>query len=107
MNNYSYDENEKITVWEESSCASQLKVLADPTRLAVVKILMDKPQHVSEVASQLSIEQSLLSHHLQVLRKMGFVVASRDGKAVLYHLTPGLVPKGLKAIDLGCCLLSF
>ena len=107
MNNNFYDVKERTSILEESACASRLKVIADPTRLAILKILMKKPQHVGEVATLLGIEKSLLSHHLQVLRKAGFVVASRDGKAVLYRPAPGIVPDGLKAIDLGCCLLSF
>ena len=107
MNNNFYDVKEKTSILKESPCASQLKVLADPTRLAILKTLMDKPQHVGEVATLLNIEQSLLSHHLHVLRKTGFVVASREGKAVLYSLAPGIVTNGSKAINLGCCLLSF
>jgi DNA-binding transcriptional ArsR family regulator len=54
------------------------------------------------------LEQSLLSHHLKVLRKEGFVEAMRDGKAVLYSLTPEVQRANAgRAIDLGCCLLCF
>jgi ArsR family transcriptional regulator len=54
------------------------------------------------------LEQSLRSLHLKVLRKEGFVEATRDGKAVLYSLTSAVEQtKAGRAIDLGCCLLSF
>jgi ArsR family transcriptional regulator len=42
------------------------------------------------------------------LRQEGFVEATRDGKAVLYSLTSAVQRADAgRAIDLGCCLLSF
>jgi ArsR family transcriptional regulator len=90
------------------SCASLLKVLADETRLAVVQQLFDGPKHVHEINQELGVDQSLLSHHLKVLREAGLVIAERDGKAVLYRLDPAAqVTRTGSAINLGCCLLSF
>ena len=90
------------------SCAEKLKVLADTTRLAVLEALLEKPQYVNELMDLLHIEQSLLSHHLAQLRDAELVQARRDGKAVLYQLAPGVSrTKGGKAIELGCCQLSF
>lgn len=89
-------------------CASLLKLLADETRLAVVRQLMDGPKHVGEINEILNLEQSLLSHHLKILREAGLVTGERDGKAVLYSLAPEF--KGARAgdaINLGCCLISF
>jgi len=90
------------------SCADLLKVLADETRLAVVRLLMERPKHVAEINQPLGLEQSLLSHHLKVLREAGLVVAQRDGKAVLYSLAPRFTASQAgQAINLGCCLISF
>lgn len=88
-------------------CVRRLKVLADTTRFQILKILMKKPSHVGEMNTVLKIEQSLLSHHLKVLREEGFVQANRDGKAVLYCLAPGIRLSPQDGIDLGCCQLSF
>ncbi|MCI0652064.1 MAG: metalloregulator ArsR/SmtB family transcription factor [Planctomycetes bacterium] len=89
-------------------CAETLKVLADATRLAVLRQLMRGPQHVGEINARLGLEQSLLSHHLRVLREAGLVIAERDGKAVLYSLAPGVDgSRAENALDLGCCRLSF
>ena len=92
----------------EVSCAGLLKVLADETRLAVVQQLMQGPRHVGGINEQLHVEPTLLSHHLKVLREAGIVETERDGKSILYRLSPAVesVRKG-KAIDLGCCLISF
>lgn len=85
-----------------------LKVLADETRLAVVEQLLGGPKNVGQINERLGVEQSLLSHHLKVLREAGLVVSQRTGKAVLYRLAPEVEgARSGKAIHLGCCSLSF
>lgn len=89
-------------------CAGKLKILADATRLKILEALMNSPKHVNEINHQLQIEQSLLSHHLKLLRDVGLVESQRDGKAVLYSLGATIKPTSSgKAIDLGCCQLCF
>ena len=51
-----------------SANARRLKALADPHRWSVVDLLMDNPRTVAELLEQLGLEQSLLSHHLRILR---------------------------------------
>jgi len=93
---------------EAPSCASLLKVLADETRLSVVEQLLAGPKHVGEINETLGVEQSLLSHHLKVLREAGLVTAERDGKQVLYSLAKTVQgSRQGRAINLGCCLISF
>lgn len=89
-----------------TTCAAKLKALADPTRLSVLKVLMDGPKYVNELVELLQIEQSLMSHHLQVLRKVGLVETVRDGKAISYQL-PSETKHHNNSIQLGCCQLSF
>ena len=89
-------------------CAHQLKILADSTRLAVLELLWSGPKHVGEMNAVLQLEQSLLSHHLKILREEGFITSTRDGKAVLYQLESAIFcASDGRAIDLGCCRLSF
>ena len=89
-------------------CADILKVLSDATRLAVMELLMDGPENVSEMAQRLNVEQSLLSHHLRVLRDAELVVTQRHGKSVLYRLAESVESsRGANAIELGCCQISF
>lgn len=91
----------------DTSCAEKLKVLSDPTRLSVVELLMAGPKHVNELNEVLQVEQSLLSHHLRVLREAGFVVTQREGKGVLYDLSPEYRSSRGATLDLGCCAISF
>jgi DNA-binding transcriptional ArsR family regulator len=89
-------------------CAEVLRVLADETRLQVVRLLLAGPRHVGQMNAVVGIDQSLLSHHLRVMREAGLIVASRDGKAVRYQLSPALEARRKGSfIDLGCCRLSF
>ena len=91
-----------------ASCAELLKNLADETRLAVVRQLMSGPKHVGEINAELGLDQSLLSHHLKVLREAGLVESQRDGKGVLYRLARRVEGTGnRRGIDLGCCQISF
>ncbi len=90
------------------SCASKLKVLSDSTRLAVLELLMNGPRNVGELTELLNVEQSLLSHHLAVLREHALVEAHRNGKAVVYQLPKDVSDTTAgKAINLGCCKISF
>lgn len=88
-------------------CATQLKVLADETRLHVLRELMAGARNVGELNKVLAIDQSLLSHHLRVLRMSGLVIAQRAGKAVRYRLAPQVSLGAGQVINLGCCKLSF
>ncbi len=92
---------------KELTCADKLKVLSDRTRLAVMEYLMEQPSHVGTLVDALGVEQSLLSHHLKVLREAELVVADRDGKAVLYSVAPAAMTDSRRAINLGCCRLVF
>jgi len=91
------------------TCVSQLKVLADSTRLAVIRLLLARPLHVNEISERLRVEQSLLSHHLKLLRDAKLVESARDGKQVLYRVADGVERsfQDAESIDLGCCQLSF
>lgn len=93
---------------QKIDCAAILKVLADETRLAVVRSLMAGAKHVGEINEELNVEPTLLSHHLKVLRDAELVVSQRDGKAVLYQLAPSVESRRKGAgLDLGCCQLVF
>jgi DNA-binding transcriptional ArsR family regulator len=67
----------------DGECAARLKILATEARLAVVRRLMIGRCTVSELQQSLGpeIEQSLLSHHLKVLRDAGLVQFQAQGKS--------------------------
>jgi ArsR family transcriptional regulator len=60
------------------SLAQTLKALSNPTRLKVFDILMEGDLCHCEIAEQLGLSLSLVSHHLRILREVGLVRSERD-----------------------------
>jgi len=91
-----------------ADCANILRALGDATRLSVLQALLQGPAHVNDLMKRVTVGQSLLSHHLKVLRDAGLVQATRDGKAVRYCVSPGIADsqKG-QCLDLNCCQVVF
>ena len=69
--------------------AERARALADPTRLMLATAL-DAVEElcVCDLAWIAERSQNLVSHHLRALRAAGLVESRRDGKMVLYALTP-------------------
>lgn len=68
----------------------QLKGLADPVRLRIVKLLVLRRAElcVCHLTGALALPQSTISRHLAVLRSAGLVTARRDGKWMHYRISP-------------------
>ena len=89
------------------SCARTLRALADETRLAVINELLVESKNVNQINKNLPVSQSLLSHHLKILRDAGLVVGRRVGKSVRYELAPSVkLDQADKGIDLGWCKIA-
>jgi ArsR family transcriptional regulator len=88
-------------------CLRRIKAVSDKIRWTVIEMLMDGPKTVGELAKELGVEQSLLSHHLKILRNEGLIESNRDGKSVIYKLTDAIVFLDMGwELDLGCCRLK-
>ncbi|HLZ69970.1 MAG TPA: metalloregulator ArsR/SmtB family transcription factor [Dehalococcoidia bacterium] len=62
------------------------QVLADPTRLRIVELILDGEKNVSELVQLLGLQQGRVSTHLGCLRWCGFVTTRREGKYVYYRI---------------------
>lgn len=65
--------------------------LGDPTRLAVINLLRDRPHRAGELASALHMSAPALSRHLRVLRNSGLIADAgldSDARVRLYRLQP-------------------
>lgn len=69
--------------------AERLRALGDPTRLRVAHtLLVGDELCVCDLAWVVGASQGLVSHHLRLLRTNGLATSRRDGKLVMYKLTP-------------------
>jgi DNA-binding transcriptional ArsR family regulator len=96
---------------EHQHCAELLSALAAPERLRIVRYLRDGPRNVSEIAEMLQTAVVNASHHLAVLRHAGLVRNEKQGRFVLYSLSPEVFQRAdgkrvTECFDLGCCRLE-
>ena len=61
---------------------------ADPTRRQIVARLVERPQAVGELASQLPVSRSAVSQHLRVLKDAGLVSERAVGTRRIYGVNP-------------------
>jgi DNA-binding transcriptional ArsR family regulator len=66
--------------------AETYRLLGDPTRLRVLLACLGGPIPVGEIASRTGASQSLVSHHLRLLRGARLVRGTRRTKQVFYEL---------------------
>jgi DNA-binding transcriptional ArsR family regulator len=66
--------------------ADTMFALSTPSRLQILSCLWSGPQTVSEIISQVGMEQSAVSHQLRVLRDHSVVSVERRGRQRLYKL---------------------
>lgn len=64
----------------------QLRALADPVRLAIVRELRGGTRCACELAEVAEVSSTLLSHHLKVLRTAGLISGVRRGRWIDYTL---------------------
>ncbi len=68
--------------------ASDLSILADGTRLRILRLLVERPLTVAQLQQLVGVSQSSVSQHLARLRAGGWVSDTRVGQQVLYHWHP-------------------
>ncbi|GIU77412.1 MAG: hypothetical protein KatS3mg005_0650 [Bryobacteraceae bacterium] len=76
-----------------------LKVLGDPTRIRILRLLAKEELAVAELQEILAAGQSTVSSHLAQLRQAGLVEDRKAGKSVRYSLRRGAPKTLLKAVE--------
>jgi DNA-binding transcriptional ArsR family regulator len=62
--------------------------LADPTRRRIVEQLGRAPATAGQLSERMPVTRQAVVKHLAVLEGAGLAVGERDGRRVLYRLTP-------------------
>lgn len=66
--------------------ADLFRMFADSTRVRILNELMKKETGVTELANELQMTTSAVSHQLRILKDSRLIRSRRDGKGILYSL---------------------
>ena len=76
-----------VAIEDQFAVARLFSVLADPTRVALIELLLERPHTVHELVTATGAPRGRVSNHLACLRWCGFVTAERTGREVIYQVT--------------------
>ena len=90
-------------------CAQTMRILADSTRIGIIRILLSGPECVSNIAETLGLPNTRISHHVAILRNFGIVEAHREGRFIRYRIADWLTKDvdSPSELSLGCCVIRF
>ncbi len=81
-------------------CASVLKAIAHPLRIAIIELLeVHGSLSVSEIHEKLDVEQAVASHHLGILKNKGVLISNREGKNMKYELKHRQITKIIEIME--------
>ena len=66
--------------------AETFRLLGDPSRLRILLYCLQTPRSVGDIAESLDLSQTLVSHHLRLLRGARLVRSERHGKQIFYEV---------------------
>lgn len=73
--------------------------LVSESRLKIINLLRKGRKNVSEIMSELKMNQTAVSHDLARLKKCGFVIDERYGKFVYYKLNGDTIKPLMEIIE--------
>lgn len=76
-----------------------LNGLSSEVRLRILNLLRKQSMNVGEIAKELGIEQSNISHNLKRLKRCGFVISDIKGKYRYYSINKKTIKPMLDLID--------
>lgn len=88
---------------QSEAAAELLKAMANPQRLRVLCLLIEREMSVGEINALVPLSQSALSQHLAVLREKGLVNTRREAQAVFYSVADGTVHDVIEALHRNFC----
>ena len=70
----------------QKQIAELFKGFSDATRVQIMFLLMQQELCVNDIAQEVALSQSAISHQLRMLKQMHLVKYRREGKNLLYCL---------------------
>ena len=66
--------------------AELFKIFGDSTRIRILYALFEHEVNVNDIADQLNMTASAVSHQLRILKQNKLIKSRRDGKQIYYSL---------------------
>lgn len=76
----------ELTTRQVTELADVFRLLGEPNRLRLVLACLDAPRNVGELVAELGSSQTLVSHHLRLLRSAHVLRGDRRGREVFYAI---------------------
>lgn len=67
--------------------AERFRVLAEPTRLVILNVLLEGERSVSDLVEETGLNQANVSKHLGILRSSDFVERRKEGLYAFYRVS--------------------
>jgi ArsR family transcriptional regulator len=71
------------------------QALDDPTRRRILELLKKQDLSAGEIASEFEISKPSISHHLDILKQAGLVIAIRQGQFQVYSLNLSVMDEAI------------
>ena len=78
--------------------AGYFAVLAEPTRLRILRALCRGERTVSRIVDETAVSQPTVSRHLAALHRHGIVARRRDANLVYYRVSDRTTPKLCRSV---------
>ena len=72
------------------------KALNDPTRRQILELLRERDMTAGEIVDKFRISGPSISHHLDLLKQAGLVIAEKEGQFINYSLNTTVVDEIMK-----------
>ena len=93
----------KINEDELYDLAELFKVFGDSTRIRILFVLFEKSLSVCDIANELNMTQSAISHQLKILKQSKLIKGQRDGKNIIYSLADdhvkSIISQGIEHVE--------
>ena len=81
------------------NAAECLRTLAHPHRLRTIQMLLQHDYTVGELAEACEIPSAMMSEHLRLMQRCGFLTSERDGRKVYYRVAEPHLKSILSCIE--------
>ncbi|MFT4537049.1 MAG: DNA-binding transcriptional ArsR family regulator [Saprospiraceae bacterium] len=90
----------KVDQGKLNTAAEIMRALAHPLRMNILEFIdKNKVINVNKIYNTLSLEQSITSQHLKILRQAGLVLTTREGKFIYYSLNYKAIEQAVTVIN--------